>query len=262
MLNNQSSVQAQRPGSLRSLVLVAAMLLALLAVQASLAGPAYAAPTGTVMVQTQRMTGPSLNTVQRDWYYQRQVLSLTCYSRGQSVQGYYSPWLPNGGWDNLWYKVSDGYWVADVDINTGSNNPVTPAYPTNSKILDFVNLTRGQAWPNINGTYTGECVSLISQYLYRVHGIATGAWGNAVDYRAGGTGGNQLQARGFQWSTSTSFQDGDILVWGGGYGHIGIWHAGQVYDQNDARHTPARTANYSGSFANGFASGYLGRWRK
>jgi murein DD-endopeptidase MepM/ murein hydrolase activator NlpD len=54
------------------------------------------------------------------------VLTLVCYKRGQSVKGFYSPYIA-GGYDNLWYKVSDGYFVSDVDINTGSNNPVTAA---------------------------------------------------------------------------------------------------------------------------------------
>src|SRR5207248_2068493 len=32
--------------------------------------------------------------------------------------------IPNGGWDNLWYKTSDGNFVADVDIETGTLNDV------------------------------------------------------------------------------------------------------------------------------------------
>jgi len=83
------------------------------------------APTGKVAVQTQRMTGPSLKTTQKGWYAKGRVLTLSCYQRGQAVKGYYSPYI-RGGYDDLWYKVSDGYWVADVDINTGTNNPVTP----------------------------------------------------------------------------------------------------------------------------------------
>ena len=85
---------------------------------------ASAAPTGTVMIKTQRMSKPTLNSTQHGWYEKNSKLTLTCYERGQSVKGYYSPWIP-GGWDNLWYKVSDGKWVADVDINTGTNDPVT-----------------------------------------------------------------------------------------------------------------------------------------
>jgi hypothetical protein len=89
---------------------------------------ASAAASATVMVQTQRMSDASLTSTQNGWYAKGAVLQLSCYKRGQSVKGFYSPYIA-GGWDNLWYKVSDGYFVADVDINTGSNNPVTAECP-------------------------------------------------------------------------------------------------------------------------------------
>lgn len=93
------------------------------------ASSASAAANVTVMAQTQRMSDPSLTSTQSGTYALGQVISVVCYQRGQSVKGYYSPWLPNGGWDDLWYLVSDGYFAADVDLNTGSNAPVTPACP-------------------------------------------------------------------------------------------------------------------------------------
>lgn len=107
---------------LRALVL--GMVLVLLSVGIS-STAASAATSARVMVQTQRMSDASLNSGQVGWYTKGSSITLTCFKRGQSVKGYYSPYIP-GGWDNLWYKVSDGYFVADVDINTGSNNPVTP----------------------------------------------------------------------------------------------------------------------------------------
>lgn len=88
---------------------------------------AYAAdPVGTVKARTQKMSGPALppQYSQAGWYEVNAKLNLVCFQRGQAVKGYYSSSFP-GGWDNLWYKVSDGYWVADVDIDTKSNNPVT-----------------------------------------------------------------------------------------------------------------------------------------
>ena len=88
-------------------------------------GIANAAPTGKAMVDTQRMKDASLNSGQVGWYTKGSVLSLVCWKRGQAVQGYFSKYVGNGGWDDLWYKVSDGYFVADIDIDTGSNNPVT-----------------------------------------------------------------------------------------------------------------------------------------
>jgi len=94
--------------------------------------PAFAAPTATVMATTQRMSDATLTSTQAGWYNKGQVLTLVCYKRGQAVKGYYSPYLPNGGWDDLWYKTGDGYFAADVDINTGSNSPVTPACSSTS----------------------------------------------------------------------------------------------------------------------------------
>lgn len=122
-MSAQHSIAGRRP---RSIVL-AAVLLVLGVIVSGLAAPAaWAAPTATVMVQTQRMSDATLQSTQNGWYSKGAVLQLTCYKRGQSVKGYYSPWIA-GGYDNLWYRVSDGYYVADVDINTGSNDPIAPA---------------------------------------------------------------------------------------------------------------------------------------
>lgn len=80
--------------------------------------------TPRVMATTQRMTGPHLtNYYQHGTYAAGTSVTLYCHERGQSVTGYYSRWIP-GGYDNLWYQTTDGHWIADVDINTGSNNPV------------------------------------------------------------------------------------------------------------------------------------------
>lgn len=143
--------------------------------------------------------------------------------------------------------------------------PKPKAQNTSTKVDTFVKKTRGKTLSNVQGGYRGQCVSLVSQYLKQVWGIKPGAWGHAVAYRSGGTGGKQLASRGFKWSTSRSFKNGDILVWGpsssGGftqYGHIGIWHNGKVYDQNNGWRAAPRTANYS-PYKSG---GYLGRWRK
>ncbi len=234
----------------RSIALLGAILITSATFVATANTSEAANKYGTVKVTTQRMKGAHLTNYQQVGTYAKgKKLTLTCYTWGQRVTGW-------GGTSNLWYKVSDGYYTADVDLDTGSNNPITGACPTVS-VNTFVSETKGKVWANINGTYAGECVSLVSQYLWRVKGIKTGAWGNAVDYRSGGTGGNQLKSRGFKWYTNKSFKDGDILVFNQTkpYGHIAIWHAGKVYDQNN---NGRRSAGYS-SF---FPSGYLGYWRK
>lgn len=126
----------------------------------------------------------------------------------------------------------------------------------------FVAKTMGQELSNAQGTFKGECVSLVSQYLLQVYGITTGQWGNAVDYRSGGSGGNHLAANGFTWSTNQSFVNGDILVWeynpGFAYtaaGHIAVWYNGKIYDQNNAGRRTAGLAPYS-------PLGFVGHWRK
>jgi len=118
-----TATTARRPHLLRS---VTAGLAAALAVPALvLAAPANA-ETGTVKVKTQKMTDSTLKSTQKGWYSVGDKLNLVCHKRGQSVQGYFSRYLPNGGWDNLWYRTADGHYVADVDIETGTQNALGP----------------------------------------------------------------------------------------------------------------------------------------
>jgi hypothetical protein len=160
--------------------------------------------------------------------------------------------------------IKIGNTTTTATCGNGCTWTVSGAASSTTSIANFVSATQGKSIANASGSYAGECVSLVSQFLLQVWGITTGAWGNAIDYRSGGTGGNQLSSRGFYWSTSQSFQNGDILVWGAGsrtgsLGHIGIYYNGQIYDQNNAVRVNPRTANYSGAF---WSSGFLGRWRK
>ncbi|MDW5612029.1 Ig-like domain-containing protein [Mycolicibacterium sp. D5.8-2] len=179
------------------------------------------------------------------------------------------------GEDTVRFTVaaSDGLASATVQIAApiSAKAPTPPPPPPPSdptfaqRVASFVSNNYGKTVANAQGTYAGECVSLVSQFLRQVHNITTAAWGNAVDYRAGGTGGAQLAARGFTWHTDKNFQNGDILVWGGGtyttsYGHIGIWHNGKTFDQNSGWHRDVgeRQSGYSQFFS----QGYLGYWRK
>lgn len=90
-----------------------------------LAGTAAADPIATVKAKTQRMSEPNLNSHQNGWYSPGDHLDLVCSKHGQGVKGFFSFNIP-GGWDNLWYKTSDGNYVADVDIETGTLKDVTP----------------------------------------------------------------------------------------------------------------------------------------
>ncbi len=95
--------------------------------------------TGRVATNTQRMSASNLNSTQLGWYTAGTVLTLVCYQRGQSVQGYFSSSFA-GGWDNLWYRISDGSYAADVDIETGTLDPVVPAC-ADQPVADTTNAT-------------------------------------------------------------------------------------------------------------------------
>ncbi|MDT5090734.1 MAG: hypothetical protein QOH60_97 [Mycobacterium sp.] len=257
------------PSSHRPTVLSLAVLL----VGGGIHAIAFAAPAhadATVMAKTQRMSEPSLTSQQDGWYNQGDKLTLNCFKRGQAVKGHFSFNIPNGGWDNLWYKVSDGHFVADVDIETGTLSTVTPecdqapapqasgapGASLATKVDNFVAATNGHKVGD------GQCVPLIKQYLSDVYGIQPGSWGNAIDYRQGGSAGNQLESRGFSWHTDRQFNNGDILVWQQDsrfaylpQGHIAVGYNGKIYDQNYAGRLTAGSDPFSGY-------GYLGYWRK
>ena len=87
---------------------------------------ASADPSGTVKAKTQRMADANLGSQQNGWYNAGDQLTLVCAKRGQAVKGFFSFNIPNGGWDDLWYKTTDGNYVADVDIETGTLGVVAP----------------------------------------------------------------------------------------------------------------------------------------
>lgn len=68
-----------------------------------------------------------------------------------------------------------------------------------------------------------QCVDLIKQYWYEVYGVASGAWGNAIDYW---TRPNGTMLKYFDKIAGTNAKKGDVVVlWGlagNPYGHIGI----------------------------------------
>lgn len=187
-------------------------------------------------------------------------VNFDCYVNGQAIQGPY-------GRSSMWLRVdgNSGKWVSEAWVYTGTNNATvkkcgtsTPKPVATNKTTQFVNNTRGKSVANASGTYRGECVSLVSQYLLQVHGIRSGAWGNAKDYHGGNV---HMKRAGFTWRTDRNYKSGDILVWttgGGGYGHVGIWHDGKFYDQNNSSRANARTANYSPMLRTAPA----GYWRK
>jgi hypothetical protein len=197
------------------------------------AGPAVAAPMATVAATTQKMSQPTLNSTLLGWYSKGSRLTLSCYVKGQAVKGYFSPWLPNGGWDDLWYRVADNTYVADVDIDTGSNNPVTGPCTTASttspapagvaaKVDAFV-AKYNNKFVDYDGAYGAQCVDLFNFYNRDV----VGAGFVRVDYAY------QLYAAApsskyEKLPASATPRKGDVAIWSsslpgsGNAGHVGI----------------------------------------
>ncbi len=100
-----------------------------------------------------------------------------------------------------------------------------------------MNLDQLRAWAlaqgqvaKTDGTYPGQCVSLINQYLSKVFSIQAGAWGDAKDWATNGSVASYFDKVG-------SPQAGDIgvsgAVPGNPYGHIWIYLSPtQVLEQN------------------------------
>lgn len=85
----------------------------------------------------------------------------------------------------------------------------------------------GKATNLETGSFVGECVSLINQYLYKVYGISAGSWGHA---KAWASPSNPIR----QWfDPVTSSRPGDIGVDANGtYGHIWLYLDHQILEQN------------------------------
>lgn len=93
-------------------------------------------------------------------------------------------------------------------------------------------LSKGSVANPQEGSFKGQCVSLIQQYLYQVFGKPFKAHGNAKDWAT-----NYPKDYFTKVSTSAKLQKGDVLVYGknygGGYGHIALIDAsGNFFDQN------------------------------
>lgn len=226
---------------------VAVLAAALLALAPS--APASAAnPTGTVMVTTQRMSAATLNSPQLGWYGKGSKLTLSCsVSNGQAVKGYYSPWLPNGGWDSIWYKTTDGGYVADVDLNTGSNAVVvgpctnSPAPTSLAKKVDAFVQRYQNKYVDYDGRYGAQCVDLFNYYNRDVLGNGFVSVNYAYQLYAAAP-----SSRYTKLPASSTPQKGDVAIWSnqlpgsGGAGHVGIVTANvsstkvTVFEQNAA----------------------------
>ena len=191
-----SKTPTGRPGRItlaaivRTLLALAVTLpMSLIVVETSQA----ATKTGLVMATTQRMSGPSLKTTQYGWYSKGTRITLSCYVRGQSVSGYY------GGPSTLWYRVSDGRYVADIDLNTGSNAPITGACASSAATKASRAVTWAKSQVGSNSYY-----NLCELFVERAYGTS-GRYPTALSaYKA-------LKSRGMMHTTKTSIPAGALV---------------------------------------------------
>ena len=99
----------------------------------------------------------------------------------------------------------------------------------NLKEFENWSLSQGSVGnPTAEGSYKGECVSLVQQYLDKVHGIPFKARGNAKDWA-------NIVIEGFnKYAPDNTLKPGDIVVYDWGkYGHMAIITAdGKSLEQN------------------------------
>lgn len=187
------------------------------------AAPAHADTAATVKAQTtQRMNGPNLKSGQDGVYNAGQVLTLVCHSTGEPVKGFFSFNIPNGGWDNIWYKTSDGHYVADVDIETHTLNAIGPdcgggggasaAAPSGDKAAQALAWARDQMVRNPDSTV--QCEVFVEE-----------AYNHSFRYRSATEAFNDLKGKGQIHSNSDSIPAGALVFtsdprFDGGNGHV------------------------------------------
>ncbi|WP_062306324.1 RICIN domain-containing protein [Demequina subtropica] len=158
------------PAAARGLQLALAALLATL-LTVVLAPPSTAAyelggsphqPTGTasartavVMEDAARMTQPRSWATQKGAYRKGRTLTLSCSVQGSSMFGRGSANIP-GAFSRLWYRTTDGYYVADVHLDTGSNSSVTKSCTSVSSNITVTTT----AWQGITSKRTGTRVAI------------------------------------------------------------------------------------------------------
>lgn len=171
------------------------------------AASAEAEPVGTVKARTQRMSEPTLNSRQDGWYNVNDRLKLVCAARGQATRGFFSSTIPNGGWNTLWYKTSDGHFVSGVDIETGTPNAVAPdcAGRDDHEVMPAANAGRAMGQRRLtNSGAEGQCTWGALHQWFEAGGYYPALDGNAMDWAA--------SARAYGWTVVTDAQPRAIVV--------------------------------------------------
>lgn len=246
---------------LRSGVAIAATVAGLVTSAVAVPAFAHADAAATVKAKTQRMSAATLQSQQAGWYNVGDRLTLVCSARGQAVKGFFSPNI-SGGWDNLWYRTSDGHFVADVDIETGTLNSVAPdcgaaAAPAPASApapATAGGRTEGATTQsNPLGDFVGYCTWGAQEKVHSNAGYYISALTGSADQW-------DDQARAAGWSVVLDAQPRSIVVFDrslvGGVGHV-AW-----VDSVNGRDVSITEMNYGqgATAANGYRTVGFNQW--
>ncbi len=202
------------PPALATLVVTA--LVAVMGTQSMTeATSASADASGTVEVQTQRITDANLTSRQDGSYNPGDQLTLVCSKRGRDVTGFFSSNAP-GRLNDLWYQTSDGHFVADVDIETGTLKVAAPECGEAAPVADAGRATgRTQG---VNPGTAGQCTWGAALKWFQASGSYPALFGDAMSWSDAATAAG--------WTVADDPQDRSIVVFkpgvagAGSVGHV------------------------------------------
>lgn len=187
---------------------------------------ASADTSATVEVETQRMSDASPTARQDGSYQPGDQLTLVCSKRGAGTAGLFSAAVAGRG-NDLWYQTSDGHFVSDADIETGTLKVAAPecsASPSSATsqpatVVD-ASRTTGRTQGSNPGA-PGQCTWGAAQKWFEASGSYPAMLGNALSW------GDSAAAAG--WTVVTDARERSIVVFQPGVAGAGpIGHVGWV----------------------------------
>ena len=211
----------------RSLALGALVVIALvtaLGMPSITKAPLASADTSaTVEVETQRMSDAGLTSRQDGTYKPGDVVTLVCSKRGPGMAGIFFASTVAGRGNELWYRTSDGHFVSDDAIETGTLKVAAPecSSPLPSAASEATFIDAGRATGRTQGANPGtpgQCTWGAAQKWFEASGSYPALRGDAMSWA------DAAVAAG--WTVVNDARDRSIVVFppgvagAGSYGHV------------------------------------------
>ena len=197
----------------RSLALGALVVIALvtaLSMPSITKAPTASADTSaTVEVETQRMSDAGLTSRPDGIYKPGDELTLVCSKRGPGMAGIFTSTVAGRG-NDLWYQTSDGHFVSDDAIETGTLKVAAPecSSPPPSAASETVRFTDAGRTTGrtqgINPGTPGQCTWGAAQKWFEASGSYPALLGDAMSW------GDTAIAAG--WTVVDDARDRSIVV--------------------------------------------------